>query len=205
MQRAEEEQCQAKMAQQADAACQHEEAERQRKINEVRVQMEQEWEQELQAWSQAIMATQGSGTPGPLMVAAVLTARVCEQCTILLQDTEGCMVSIKGKAQACVPCQKVHKACNWPLGLADVTMVTGSGTEGSGKLAPRAVVKRKTQAMTNASPRGGEKHKKVCTTMEEGKDNEDDIEEVFRVSKVMVEEQHDVLGMLTQTLAQMEE
>ena len=42
-------------------------------------------------------------------------------------------------------------------------------------------------------------------TMTEGEDDEDDAGEVFRVPKVMAEEQHNVLGMLTQTLAQMEE
>ena len=42
---------------------------------------------------------------------------------VLLQKPEECVVSEKGKAQACMPCQK---ACNWPSGLAEVTMVTGS-------------------------------------------------------------------------------
>ena len=56
----------------------------------------------------------------------------------------------------------------------------------------------------NASPRGGEKHKKAHTTTEEGENNED-TEEVFRVPRVMAEEQHDTLGMLTQALAQVVE
>ena len=57
---------------------------------------------------------------------------------------------------------------------------------------------------TNASPRGREKHKKVCTTTEEGEDD-DDTEEVFGVPRVMAEEQCDALGMLTQALAQVAE
>ena len=56
----------------------------------------------------------------------------------------------------------------------------------------------------NASPRGGEKHKKAHMMTEEGEDNED-TEEVFGVPRVMVEEQHNVLGMLTQALAQVVE
>ncbi|KIM65160.1 hypothetical protein SCLCIDRAFT_22969 [Scleroderma citrinum Foug A] len=40
--------------------------------------------------------------------------------------------------------------------------------------------------------------------MEEGEDNED-TEEVFRVPRVMVEEQHNMLGMLTQALVQVAE
>ena len=42
------------------------------------------------------------------------------------------------------------------------------------------------------------------TTTEEGEDDED-TEEVFRVPRVMAEEQCDVLGMLTQALAQVVE
>ena len=56
----------------------------------------------------------------------------------------------------------------------------------------------------NASPRGGEKRKKARTTTEEGEDD-DDTEEVFRVPRVMAEEQRDTLGMLTQALAQVVE
>ena len=108
---------------------------------------------------QAIMATQGSGTTGPLMVVVNPAARACERCTKVLWDIEGCMTSAKGKAWACVPCQMV---CTWALGPADVTTVTGSGTEGSGKPVPRPVTKRM-QTATNASPRGGEKCKKVHT------------------------------------------
>ena len=60
------------------------------------------------------------------------------------------------------------------------------------------------RAATNASPRGGEKRKKARTTMEEGEDDED-TEEVFGVPRVMAEEQCNVLGMLTQALAQVAE
>ena len=79
-----------------------------------------------------------------------------------------------------------------------------SGTEGSGKPVPRHVRKRVERNMTNTSPRGGEKCKKVCMTMEEGEDNED-TKEVFGVPRVMAEEQCDTLGMLTQALAQVVE
>jgi len=51
------------------------------------------------------------------------------------------------------------------------------------------------------SPRGGEKHKKTHTTTEEGEEEE----EIFGVPKAMAEEQHDALGMLTQSLAQLSE
>ena len=56
----------------------------------------------------------------------------------------------------------------------------------------------------NALPRGREKCKKVHTTTEEGEDN-DETKEVFRVPRVMVEEQHNTLGMLTQVLVQVAE
>ena len=64
--------------------------------------------------------------------------------------------------------------------------------------------KRAERTATNASPRGREKHKKVCMTTEEGEDD-NDTEEVFRVPRVMAEEQCDVLGMLTQALVQVAE
>ena len=64
--------------------------------------------------------------------------------------------------------------------------------------------KRAERTVTNALPRGGEKSKKACTTTEEGEDD-DDTEEVFGVPRVMVEEQHDTLGILTQALAQVVE
>ena len=54
----------------------------------------------------------------------------------------------------------------------------------------------------NTLPKGASKHKKVCNTTEE---DEADEEEVFRVPQAMAEEQHDALGMLTQTLVQLAE
>ena len=83
-------------------------------------------------------------------------------------------------------------------------VVTGSGNEASGKPALRRMRKRVERAATNTSPRGREKCKKACMMMEEGEDDED-TEEVFGVPRVMAEEQHDVLGMLTQALAQVAE
>ncbi|KIM65164.1 hypothetical protein SCLCIDRAFT_22973 [Scleroderma citrinum Foug A] len=56
----------------------------------------------------------------------------------------------------------------------------------------------------NALPQGGEEHKKAHTMMEEGEEDED-TEEVFGVPRAMAEEQRDMLGMLTQMLAQMEQ
>ena len=44
----------------------------------------------------------------------------------------------------------------------------------------------------------------MCTTTGEGEDD-DETEEVFGVPRVMAEEQHDVLGMLTQVLVQVAE
>jgi len=54
----------------------------------------------------------------------------------------------------------------------------------------------------NTSPKGASKRKKARNTMEE---DEADEEEVFGVPRAMAEEQRDVLGMLTQTLAQLAE
>ena len=62
---------------------------------------------------------------------AVPMLRACERCMVLLQEPKGCMVSEQGKARACLPCQKVHKACVWPLGLGGVGVAMGSGTEAS--------------------------------------------------------------------------
>ena len=192
------------MAHQAEAACQQEEAERQRAIDKAWVWMEREQQEEMQAQAQAIMVMQGSRTPGPSTAVAGPTPRACKRCTILLGEPEGCVVSKRGKAQACLPCQKVCKACIWPLGLAEVTAVMGSGTEGSGRPVPKHLVKQRTRTTMNASPRGGEKRKKARTTTEEGEED-DDTKEVFRVPRVMAEEQCDVLGMLTQALAQVAE
>ena len=116
-----------------------EEAERQRAIDEAQEQMEREQQEEMQmwAWAWAITITQGGGMPGPSTAVAVLIVRACERCTLLLEEPEGCMVREKGKARACLLCQKVHKVCVWPLGLAEVTVVMGSRNEASGKPAPR--------------------------------------------------------------------
>ena len=186
-------------------ACQCEEAERQRQIDEARAQMEQEQERELQVWAQAIMATQGGGAMGLVVVVVNPAARACEQCTESLRDIAGCMMSAKGKMWACVPCQNVCKACTWALGPVDAMTVMGSRMEGNGKLALRPVMKRRMQTAMNTSPRGREKRKKAHTITEEEEDNEDSMGEVFRVPKAMAEEQHDTLGMLTQMLMQMEE
>ena len=171
---------QAKMAHQVEAAHWWEEAERHRVIKEAQAWMEWEQQEEMQAWVWAVMVMQGGGTPGPLTVVAGPTPRVCE----------------RGKAQACLPCQKARKVCVWPLGLAEATVVMGSG-----KPVPKHMVKWRMRTTTNALPQGGEKHKKVHMTMEEGEDDED-TKEVFGVPRVMAEEQCDMLGMLTQVLAQ---
>ncbi|KIM67355.1 hypothetical protein SCLCIDRAFT_21205 [Scleroderma citrinum Foug A] len=133
-----------------------EEAERQRMIDEAWEQMERE-QQEMQTRVRAITVTQGGGTPGPSTAVAVPIVRACKRCTLLLKEPEGCVVREKGKAQACLFCQKVCKVCIWPLGPGGTGAAMGSGTEASGKSAPR----------------GGEKHKKVHTTTEEGEDDED--------------------------------
>ena len=109
-----------------------EEAKRQRVIDEAREQQE-----EMQAWVQAIMVTQGGGTPGPSTVVAVPIPRACERCMLLLQEPKGCMVSEWGKVRACLPCQKACKACVWSLGPGDAGAAMSSGTEVSGKPAPR--------------------------------------------------------------------
>ena len=71
-----------------------------------------------------------------------------------------------------------------------------TGTKASGKPALRQVRKRAERTVMNTFPRGREKCKKACTTMEDGEDD-DDTKEVFGVLRVMAEEQHDTLGMLT--------
>jgi len=53
--------------------------------------------------------------------------------------------------------------------------------------------------MMNTSPRGGEKCKKTHMMTEEGEEEE----EMFGVPKAMAEEQCNMLGMLTQLLAQL--
>ena len=126
--------------------------------------MEREQQEEMQTRAWAITVTQGGGTPGPSIAVVALIVRVYERCTVLLQEPEGCVVSEQGKARACLPCQKARKACIWPLGLGGARVATGSGTEASGKPALRRVRKRAERTATNASPRGGEKCKKACTT-----------------------------------------
>ena len=150
-----------------------EEAERQKAIDEAWAWMEQEQQEEMQVWAQAVMVTQGGGTLGPSTAVAVPIPRACERCMVFLGEPEGCVVREKGKAQACLLCQKARKACVWPLGLAEATVVTGSRMEGSGRPVPRRVVKWRTVMTTNTLPRGGEKRKKACTMTEEGEDDED--------------------------------
>ena len=161
-----------------------------------------EWEQqeEMQAQTWAVMVMQGRGMPGPSTVVAVLILRACERCMVQLGEPEGCVVSEKGKAWACLLCQKVHKACIWPLGLAEATAAMGSRMEGSRRPVLRCMVKQRMTTTMNMSPQGREKHKKACMTTEEGEDDED-TEEVFGVPRAMAEEQRDMLGMLTQMLA----
>ena len=192
------------MARQTEITHRREEAERQRVIDEAQKQMEREQQEEMQAWARAVTVTQGGGTPGPSTAVVGPTPTACKRCTVHLQEPEGCVVSERGKARVCLPCQKAHKACVWPLGPGGVGVAMGSGTEASGKPAPRRVRKRAERTVTNALPRGGEKHKKVCTMTEEGEDD-NDTEEVFGVPRVMAEEQCDALGMLTQALAQVVE
>ena len=140
------------------------------------------------AW--AITVMQGGGTPGPLIAVAVPMARVCERCMVLLQEPEGCVVSEQGKARACLPCQKVRKACVWPLGLGGAGAATGSGTEASEEEGREDCDERIAQ-------RWGE--------VQEGAHDDDETEEVFGVPRVMAEEQCDTLGMLTQALVQVAE
>ena len=60
------------------------------------MEWEQQEEMQVQAW--AVMVMQGSGMLGPLTA--------CEKCTVHLQEPEGCVVSERGKARVCLPCQK---------------------------------------------------------------------------------------------------
>ena len=98
-----------------------------------------EWEQqeEMQAQARAVTVTQGGGTLGPSTAVAGSTPMACERCTVHLQEPKGCVVSERGKARACLPCQKARKACVWPLGPGGTGAATGSGTVVSGKPAPR--------------------------------------------------------------------
>ena len=62
--------------------------------------MEREQQEEMQAQAWAVMVMQGGGMPGPLTA--------CEKCTVHLQEPEGCVVSERGKARVCLPCQKAR-------------------------------------------------------------------------------------------------
>ena len=132
-----EEEYRVEMECQTEIAHRREEAERQRAINEAWEQMEQEKQEEMQAWVRAITVTQGGGTLGPSTAVVVPMPRVCERCMVLLQEPEGCVVSERGKARACLPCQKARKVCIWPLGAGGVGAAMGSGTKASGKPALR--------------------------------------------------------------------
>ena len=147
-----EEEHRAEMAQQAEAAHRRKEAERQRAIDKAWAWMEREQQEEMQAQVRAITVMQGGRMPGPLTAVAVPIPRACERCTVQLGEPKGCMVSERGKARACLSCQKACKACIWPLGLVEATAVMGSRTEGSGKLAPRRMVKWRMATMMNVSP-----------------------------------------------------
>ena len=87
-QRAEEEH-RAEMARQAEAVRQQEEAKRQKVIDEARAWMEQEQQEEMQAWVQAITVTQGGGTPEPSTMVAVPILRACKRCTVQLGEPKG--------------------------------------------------------------------------------------------------------------------
>ena len=100
----------------------------------------QQEEVQVQVQVQAIMVMQGGGMPGPSTAVAGPAGpalRACERCTLLLGEPKGCVVSKRGKVQVCLPCQKVHKACIWPLGPGGMVVATSSRTKVSGKPVPR--------------------------------------------------------------------
>jgi len=80
--------------------------------------------------------------------------------------------------------------------------VAGSGTEVGRAAAPKWAERRQQWSEVNTLPKGASKCKKAHNMTEE---DEADEEEVFGVPQAMAEEQHDALGMLTQTLAQLAE
>ena len=104
----------------------------------------------MQAW--AVMVMQGRGMLGPLTVVVGLILRACKRCTVQLGEPEGCVVSERGKAQVCLPCQEAHKVCVWPLGLMETAVAMGSRMEGGGRPAPRHIVKQRTVTMMSVLP-----------------------------------------------------
>ena len=120
-------------------------------IDKVWVQMEREQQEELLVWVWAIMVMQGGRMPGPSTAVAGSAPRACK-CTLQLGVPEGCLVSERGKAWACLPCQKACKVCVWPLGLAEATVVMGSGMEGSRKPVLKHMVKWRMRTMMNMLP-----------------------------------------------------
>ena len=178
--------------------------ERQRRKFEARKAAEQQ--QRSQARADAIAVMQGSGeTTAASTLTTSIRCLACVRCREHLNNPAGCMAQVSSKATACARCQLARKSCSWSTAGRTVEVLTpvGSGTEGNGKPATKRVMQRRLRTTTNTSPRGGDKRKKACMTTEEGEDDEE--EEVFGVPKAMVEEQRDVLGMLTQSLVQLSE
>jgi len=126
------------------------------------------------------------------------------RCQEHLNNLVGCVAQVSSKAMACARCQAAHKSCLWSTEgkAAESSTVAGSRTEAGRAAAPKQVARRQQWSEANTSPKGASKRKKVWNTTEE---DEADEEEVFRVPRVMAEEQRDALGMLTQTLAQLTE
>jgi len=157
----------------------------------------------LQVRVESITTTQGSGqaTMVAPTVVTVVRRSTCVRCREHLNNPVGCMAQVSLKATACARCQAARKLCSWSTARKAVEALTPAGSvmEGSGKPVEKHAMKRRSRTATNTSPRGGEKHKKTRTTMEEGEDEE----EMFGVPKAMAEEQRDALGMLTQSLAQL--
>jgi len=141
-----------------------------------------------------------------MVVPPVATGRrlACVRCREHLNNPVGCLAQASSKATACTRCQAARKSCSWSTKgkAAENSAVAGSGTETGGVAGPKWVVRRQQRSKANTSPKGASKHKKVWNTTEEDKADE---EEVFGVPRAMAEGQRDVLGMLTQTLAQLAE
>jgi len=181
------------------------EAHIERQRREFKARKVQEQQRRSLAHMEAIAATQGSGavTTVPL-VAADGRHTPCVRCWDHLNNPAGCVAQAKSKVTACAPCQGAHKSCSWSTAgkEAESSTVAGSGTEAGGAAAPKQAARRRQRSEANTSPKGASKRKKVWNTMEE---DEADEEEVFGVPRAMAEEQHNALGMLTQTLAQLAE